>query len=556
MKLSQEYKKRNIDNNEKDQFLEECSNYLISIGSLPVIFSNIKDVYENDDQLLEMLANNDLESCLKYQKQFITNVYVSPLSIPNDILQERIDRRLDDQKYSQSLYIIIFSFTEDIVKYYRAHVNDLNEKQKITICDKIEYVISLICEKVKKRSPTRTLCEKALQIIKTFEEIDDHNMEFSTPDYCFRIPNVSPVTKFLSSKLMNNINKNIKKEENSKEKSFEELRRSRLSDNSNNNNLVCYIEQIWIQVELETETVLLTDVTYPDLSNFFCSSRFGVFKMTLKHISWYGTKNQSSNEKYEEAVRIPYQDINCYSYGFISNEKKNKNDNNQQYGYIMIFLKQEIFKFYPFKIHELQLLLTALYSITGIIPVRQEQQVKALLMKKIDNVRREVLLYLVSQESPWITTSNELLNSLNRLTHESKPQRILEIERLFHSCRMESEVTKETIYYLRKRWHETYSERVRVKILIIIDRLIDRTILTQSDPNFILILKWLEYLEESLHPIKNFEVLNLIQTLIKRAKMIRIKTLTPISINSLTTSFDQYDEFLSNLLYTEKIKEV
>jgi len=54
----------------------------------------------------------------------------------------------------------------------------------------------------------------------------------------------------------------------------------------------------------------------------------------------------------------------------------------------------------------------------------------------------------------------------------------------------------------------------------------------------------------------SFEVLNLIETLIKRAKMIRIKTLTPISVNSLTTSFDKYDEFIANLIYTEKIKEV
>jgi len=89
-----------------------------------------------------------------------------------------------------------------------------------------------------------------------------------------------------------------------------------------------------------------------------------------------------------------------------------KKEEKDQYGYITIFLKQEIFKFYPFRIHELQLLLTALYSLTGIIPIRQEQQVKAVLMRKIENVRREVLLYLVKQESPWITTSNELFDLL------------------------------------------------------------------------------------------------------------------------------------------------
>ncbi|ORX52569.1 hypothetical protein BCR36DRAFT_350030 [Piromyces finnis] len=385
-------------------------------------------------------------------------------------------------------------------------------------------------------------------------------MEYATPDYCFRIPNVSPITKLLSSKLMQMNNDDIdriNKEENTKEKTFEELRRTRINkEGNNNNNLVCYIEQVWVQVELETNSVVLTDVTYPDLSNYFCSSEFGVFKMNLKYISWYGKKNLSINDKYDEAIRILYSEIDCYSYGFINNNENNENDVKNQYAYIIIYLKQEVFKFYPFKIHELQLLLTALYSLTGIIPVRQEQQVKAILMKKIENVRREVLLYLIKQESPWITTSDELNKVLSNLTHEKKPQRILEIERVFHSCRLESEVTKETIYFIRKRWHETFSERVRVKILIILDRLIDRTVLTQSDPNFSMILKWLEYLEENSHPIKNFEVLNLIEMLIKRAKMIRIKTLTPISINSLTTSFDNYDDFIANLLYTEKIKEI
>jgi len=581
--LFEENKKKHLDVQNEDNFMKELSYYLISIVSLPVQISNMKKIYEiSDNKLLDALAHDDKNACSEFQKEIVADVYVSPLIKLTDLVNQRIDIKLEDQKYSQTLYVIVLTFLEDITRYYRAHGSDLNEKQKLIMCEKIEYIINTICEKVKKKSPTRTLCEKALQIIKNFQEIDiknsedmidavelfedllrekmekNYEMEYDYPDYSFRIPNVSPVTKLLSSKLKKSNVKNIeipKKDEHSKEKTFSELRYSRLTDYDGNNNLVCYIEQIWVQVELETESVILEDVTYPDLSNYFCSPEFGVFKMTLKHISWYGIKNQSVNRKFEEAIRIDYNEINCYSYGFIKSEK-GKNEEKEQYGYIMVCLKQEVFKFYPFKIYELQLLLTALYSLTGIIPISQEQQVKTILMKKIENVRREVLLYLVRQESPWITTSDELYKSLNRMTHETKPQRILEIERLFHSCRMESEVTKETIYYIRKKWHETYSERVRVKILVILDRLIDRTVLNQSDPNFALILKWLEYLEESLHPIKNFEVLNLIQTLIKRAKMIRIKTLTPLSVNSLTTSFDNYDEFLANLLYTEHIKEI
>jgi len=60
----------------------------------------------------------------------------------------------------------------------------------------------------------------------------------------------------------------------------------------------------------------------------------------------------------------------------------------------MVCLKQEVFKFYPFKIYELQLLLTALYSLTGIIPISQEQQVKTILVIRFI-IKIVILFYLI-----------------------------------------------------------------------------------------------------------------------------------------------------------------
>ena len=40
---------------------------------------------------------------------------------------------------------------------------------------------------------------------------------------------------------------------------------------------------------------------------------------------------------------------------------------------------------------------------------------------------------------------------VRRLTNETMPQSLLEMERLFHSCRLEPEVTKETIHCLKVR---------------------------------------------------------------------------------------------------------
>jgi len=59
---------------------------------------------------------------------------------------------LEDQKYSQTLYVIVLTFLEDITRYYRAHGSDLNEKQKLIMCEKIEYIINTICGKLYKKN--------------------------------------------------------------------------------------------------------------------------------------------------------------------------------------------------------------------------------------------------------------------------------------------------------------------------------------------------------------------------------------------------------------------
>jgi len=80
------------------------------------------------------------------------DVYVSPLIKLTDLVNQRIDIKLEDQKYSQTLYVIVLTFLEDITRYYRAHGSDLNEKQKLIMCEKIEYIINTICGKLYKKN--------------------------------------------------------------------------------------------------------------------------------------------------------------------------------------------------------------------------------------------------------------------------------------------------------------------------------------------------------------------------------------------------------------------
>jgi len=45
------------------------------------------------------------------------------------------------------MYVIFLSFLEDQVRFYRAHGDDLNEKQKRNMCEKIENFIQFISGK-------------------------------------------------------------------------------------------------------------------------------------------------------------------------------------------------------------------------------------------------------------------------------------------------------------------------------------------------------------------------------------------------------------------------
>jgi hypothetical protein len=71
-------------------------------------------------------------------------------------------------------------------------------------------------------------------------------------------------------------------------------------------------------------------------------------------------------------------------------------------------------------------------------------------------VRRDAFSRLSTQSNPWIEHSTDLARVLDNVTSEHEIQTVYEVERLFHSCRIEPEVTKEAISTLKVRF-KTYS---------------------------------------------------------------------------------------------------
>ena len=114
-------------------------------------------------------------------------------------------------------------------------------------------------------------------------------------------------------------------------------------------------------------------------------------------------------------------------------------------------------------------------------------------------------------------------------------------------------------------WHNSQSEQVKLKILSVVDRLLDKAVIRHGDPNFSVMFKWLKHLEETISPYKrcafiprllrffqwirefltrpSAEALRLTVQLVKRAKAIQIEPLTPLVSNQLTATFDAWPEF-------------
>jgi hypothetical protein len=83
------------------------------------------------------------------------------------------------------------------------------------------------------------------------------------------------------------------------------------------------------------------------------------------------------------------------------------------------------------------------------------------------------------------------------------------------------------------------SEIAMLKTLMIVDRILDKSIMTPGDGLFPLVSLWLKECEETISPYKNPKAGKALDNLLKRCKSFQIEPLIPLGEN---TMFDyQYD---------------
>ncbi len=201
-------------------------------------------------------------------------------------------------------------------------------------------------------------------------------------------------------------------------------------------------------------------------------------------------------------------------------------DSSDQY-YLSIYTNQ-VLKFFPFTEAEIKEILKAFSFITRQDFFRESEYIVRILNQRLAVARVQVLKELMKSPNPWITHTEDLYSCIYSLTEDRIPQKVYDMERLFHSCRLNKETVRETMGILKRMWIDTTSEKVHIKMLTIVERLIDRSkcicvylcmhirsalaalsslplikytgIMHASDDNFISICDWLDKIEKNLDP--------------------------------------------------------
>ena len=80
---------------------------------------------------------------------------------------------------------------------------------------------------------------------------------------------------------------------------------------------------------------------------------------------------------------------------------------------------------------------------------------------------------------------------------------MVDVERVYHSCRLNESVTREVMILLQKVWNENNRETVRVRLLTIILRLFDKLVFNPKTRMYSTLIRWLHYIEANLDPYIN-----------------------------------------------------
>ena len=175
-----------------------------------------------------------------------------------------------------------------------------------------------------------------------------------------------------------------------------------------------------------------------------------------------------------------------------------------------------------------------------------EKEYVSTVMGEREARRRVKVLATLAALNPngeWIIDDNaELIKVMARLTASDGPQSIYDMERVYHSCRLNGAVTSEVISHLRHRWNEAKDETVRKKILDVVDRIFEPTIMRHGSPNFSTLSGWVKRLSQRVDVYTSPISSKVISSLEEKIGVFEKQAVMGIPINQFDDHFERLDD--------------
>lgn len=292
---------------------------------------------------------------------------------------------------------------------------------------------------------------------------------------------------------------------------------------------IAHIEDIWVQVE----TMSIQNGS--GKGNLLTSSTKGNLIFNMQQIIWFTSSQDGTRDV---GLSIKYERITQHTAGTI---KPAPEGAGAEVYYLSLHAHESssiVYYFFPFNLNEIDELQRMLQDLCGKAPVHEVKYSQIVTDQKVAAHRAHILRLLLQDQRPnmWISdmdTLNAVIRFLISITtNRADEQYQYELERLFHSCRLNDEVAVETVSTFREMW-ESVPEAIHLKILAIIDRLLDRALMHVDSPAFWALNNWLDHVEKTLNPYKNSKTLEIIYELKHRVQMLKKHTLVPLSLIDL-----------------------
>ncbi|GBG31830.1 Hypothetical Protein FCC1311_080552 [Hondaea fermentalgiana] len=313
---------------------------------------------------------------------------------------------------------------------------------------------------------------------------------------------------------------------------------------------VAEVPKIWLQVDTNPESVASTQ---PDLvgDDEMTSQHFGTFRLYKNRLTWVmvnppdtGSMRASqmsdlesvvtsSTDRYdEEGGDVPSKVYDVHrtsadpAEGMVKKFGKGILTGDEHFDPDASTARvRHVIKMFPFGRREITQLANALNEFTGLKASTVGSQTDYSIKRKMDDMRRRLQ---DSINGKWIHHTEELHRVLINLTKDNTPIRMRDLERIYHSARHNKTIVRECIPILQEIWRCSKGQDSMLKVLAVVDRILDGDVLHGDDPVLGQMLQWLHQIETGLDPYSHSRPLKLLLKVCHRAEYLQTQTILPL----------------------------